>query len=75
MEESILIPSGLKVLIQSELVISETMLHNADQHIHATEIEKREQVQAKGQVTSDSHKESTSESTFDLLDQWDTWLH
>ena len=23
----------------------------------------------------DSHEESTSESTFDLFDRWDTWLH
>ena len=22
-----------------------------------------------------SHEESSSESTLDLLDQWDTWLH
>ena len=23
----------------------------------------------------DSHEKSTSESAFDLVDQWDTWLH
>ena len=46
MVESILVTSGLKVQIQSELVTSEIMLM---QHIHAMEIEKREQAQAKGQ--------------------------